>query len=111
MPFGCYKIGRVASGQEHRFLTNDVQNDPRVHNREWAKEIGLVSFAGYQLRPPGGDALGVLALFSKQPITSEEDAQLDILSNMTTQVIQTARVDEELLESLIEANQTQRVIS
>ncbi len=103
VPFGCYKIGRVASGQEHKFLSNNVQNEPRVHNREWAKGIGLVSFAGYQLRPPGGDTLGVLALFSKKPITSEDDAQLDNLSNMTTQVIQTARVDEELLESLIEA--------
>jgi len=103
VPFGCYKIGRVASGQEHKFLSNDVQNEPRVHNREWAKETGLVSFAGYQLRPPGGDTLGVLALFSKKPITSEDDAQLDNLCNMTTQVIQTARVDEELLESLIEA--------
>jgi PAS domain S-box-containing protein len=103
VPFGCYKIGRVASGQEHKFLSNNVQNDPGVHNREWAKETGLVSFAGYQLRPPGGDTLGVLALFSKKPITSEDDAQLDNLSNMTTQVIQTSRVDEELLESLIEA--------
>ena len=103
MPFGCYKIGRIASGQEHKFLTNDVQNEPRVHNREWAKEIGLVSFAGYQLRPPGGDTVGVLALFSKQPITAEEDAQIDNLSNAVTQVIQTARVDEELRESLTEA--------
>ena len=103
VPFGCYKIGRLASGREHRFLSNDVQNEPRVHNRQWAKETGLVSFAGYQLRPPGGDTLGVLALFSKQPITSEDDAQLDNLSSTTTQVIQTARVDEELLESLIEA--------
>jgi PAS domain S-box-containing protein len=103
VPFGCYKIGRVASGQEHRFLTNDVQNEPRVHNREWAKEIGLVSFAGYQLRPPGGDTLGVLALFSKEPITGEEDAQLGNLSNTTAQIIQAARVDEELRESLTEA--------
>ena len=100
VPFGCYKIGRVASGQEYRFLTNDVQNDSRVHNREWAKKIGLVSFGGYQLRPPGGDALGVLALFSKQPITSEDDAQLYSLSYTTTQVIQTALLDEELHESL-----------
>ena len=103
VPFGCYKIGRIASGQEHKFLTNDVQNEPRVHNREWAKEIGLVSFAGYQLRPPGGDTVGVLALFSKQPIAAEEDAQIDNLSNAVTQVIQTARVDEELRESLTEA--------
>ena len=111
VPFGCYKIGRVASGQEHRFLSNDVQNEPRVHNRQWAKETGLVSFAGYQLRPPGGDTLGVLALFSKQPITSEDDAQLDNLSNMTTQVIQTARVDEELLESLVEATRLNEGLS
>jgi PAS domain S-box-containing protein len=100
VPFDCYKIGRIASGQEHRFLTNDVQNDPRVHNREWAKKIGLVSFGGYQLCPPGGEALGVLALFSKQPITSEDDAQLYSLSYATTQVIQRALLDKELHESL-----------
>jgi signal transduction histidine kinase/PAS domain-containing protein len=96
VPFGCYKIGRVASGEEHKFLTNDVQNDSRIHNREWAKEIGLVSFAGYQLRPPGENTLGVLALFSKQNITVDEDAQLDSLSNTITRFIQMARVDEEL---------------
>ena len=104
VPFGCYKIGRIASGQEHKFLTNDAQNEPRVHNREWAKEIGLVSFAGYQLRPPGEDTIGVLALFSKQPITAEEDAQIDNLSNAVTQVILTSRVDEVLRESLTEAS-------
>jgi len=103
VPFGCYKIGCIASGQEHKFLTNDVQNEPSVHNREWAKEIDLVSFVGYQLRPPGGGVVGVLALFSKQPITAEEDAQLNNLSNAVTQVIQTARMDEELRESLTEA--------
>ncbi|NTV28305.1 MAG: PAS domain S-box protein, partial [Methanothrix sp.] len=100
VPFDCYKIGRIASGQEHRFLTNDVQNDPWIHNREWAKKIGLVSFGGYQLCPPGGEALGVLALFSKQPITSEDDAQLYSLSYTTTQVIQRALLDKELHESL-----------
>ncbi len=103
VPFGCYKIGRIASGQERRFLTNDAQNEPRVHNHKWAKENDLNSFAGYQLCPPDGDALGVLALFSQQPITVEEDVQLNNLSNTVTQVIQTARVDEELRESLTEA--------
>jgi PAS domain S-box-containing protein len=98
--FGCYKIGLVVSGEEeHKFLTNDVQNDPRVHNHEWAEEIGLVSFAGYQLRPPGGDTSGVLALFSKQNITSEDDAQLDNLSNMTALIIQADRIDEDLRAS------------
>jgi signal transduction histidine kinase/ActR/RegA family two-component response regulator len=80
-----------------------VQEEANVHNTKWATEIGLISFAGYQLRSPGGDTLGVLALFSKKPITIEDDAQLNSLSNTTTQVIQTARVDEELRKSLIEA--------
>ena len=52
VPFGCYKIGRIASEEDHKFITNDAQNDPHVHNHDWARELGLVSFAGYQLRIP-----------------------------------------------------------
>jgi two-component system, sensor histidine kinase len=111
VPFGCYKIGRIASENEQRFLTNDVQSDISIHNREWAKENGLVSFAGYQLRPPSGDALGVMALFSKKSITCEEDAQLNILSNTITQVILTARADEELLETLNEATRLNKYLN
>jgi len=110
VPFGSYKIGRIASGQEHRFLTNDVPNDPLVHNHEWAKEIGVVSFAGYQLRPPGGETLGVLALFCKQAISGEEDAQLNNLSHTATQVILAARVDEDLRESLAKATRLNRYL-
>ncbi|MDD2754344.1 MAG: PAS domain S-box protein [Methanothrix sp.] len=111
VPFGCYKIGHIASEREQRFLTNDVQRDTRIHNREWAKEIGLVSFAGYQLRLPDGDVLGVMALFSKKPITCEEDAQFNILSNTVTQVILTARADEELLETLNEATRLNKYLN
>jgi PAS domain S-box-containing protein len=98
VPFGFYKIGLIASGQDHRFLTNDVTNDPRVHNHEWAKDLGLVSFAGYQLRAPSGEKLGVMALFSKQPILAVEDAMLDVLSNAVAIAIQQARNDEILKE-------------
>ena len=52
VPFGCYKIGLIASGQNSEFLTNDVTNDPRVHNHEWAKELGLVSFCRLSTAPP-----------------------------------------------------------
>jgi PAS domain S-box-containing protein len=99
VPFGCYKIGRVASDEEHRFLTNDVQNDPRVHNQEWARELGLISFAGYQIQPPGGEKLGVLALFAKHPILSAEDAMLDTLGSAAALVIQQAAAEGALRES------------
>jgi PAS domain S-box-containing protein len=93
IPLGAYKIGLVASGAEHKFLTNDVVHDARVHNPQWARDLGLVSFAGYQLRPTGGETLGVLALFSRRALTPEEDAHLDALSNTAAQVIHAGQVD------------------
>jgi len=107
VPFGCYKIGRIASGKDHRFLTNEVQIDPRVHDHEWARDLGLVSFAGYQLRLPGEQTMGVLALFARQPITSEEDAMLYGLSSTLAQVVQRATSDEKLkltLADLVHSN-------
>lgn len=98
VPFGCYKIGRVASQQDRKFLTNDVTHDPRVHNHEWARELGLVSFAGYQLRPPDGETTGVMALFSRQPISPDEDALLENLANTTAQVIQVSLAETKLRE-------------
>jgi len=99
VPFGCYKIGRIASGEDHKFLTNDVQNDPHVHNNDWARELGLVSFAGYQLRVPRGKIIGVLALFAKHPILPAEDAMLDGLSNTAARVVTQTVADETLRES------------
>ncbi|MFC1592052.1 HAMP domain-containing protein [Thermodesulfobacteriota bacterium] len=109
VPYGCYKIGRVAAEDEPKFITNDVQSDPRVHDREWAQELGLVSFAGYRLLSPEGFPVGVLALFSKKPVTLEDDTLLEGLANTTAQVIQTsiteARVQnqKEFLTTVIES--------
>jgi PAS domain S-box-containing protein len=99
VPFGAYKIGRIASGEEHKFLSNDVTHDSLVHNHQWAREFGLVSFAGYQLRIPGGETLGVLALFAKHPILPAEDALLDGLSSTLAQVIRQAQAEEALRAS------------
>ena len=96
VPLGCYKIGRIASGEEHKFLTNDARNDPRVHNQQWARDLGLVSFAGYQLRAPDGKTQGVLALFAKHPISADEDVVLDGLGSTTELVVQQANAEESL---------------
>lgn len=99
VPFGCYKIGCVASGEMPSFLTNDVTHDPRVHDHEWAASLGLVSFAGYQLRVPNGKIIGVLALFSKHAILPEEDTLLRSISNLILPVVQSAQIEGELRES------------
>src|SRR3989338_8233529 len=93
MPFGLYKIGRVANGQTSKFLTNDVVNDPQIGDHEWARGLGLVSFAGYKLQDTNGEPIGVLALFSRQSITPEEDAMLEGLAGITTHVIQTVKAE------------------
>ena len=99
VPLGCYKIGEFASWGEHKISIDDVQNDPCIHDREWAHNLGLVSYAAYQLRAEGGKTLGVLALFAKHPISSVDHAILDGLSSTAAQVVQQAAVEEELQES------------
>ncbi|HSD82309.1 MAG TPA: PAS domain S-box protein, partial [Anaerolineae bacterium] len=98
VPFNCYKIGRIAAGADSRFITNDVVHDARVHDRAWASELGLVSFAGYQLLSAAGQSMGVLALFSKHAISIDEDALLESIANTTAQVLQTARVEQALAQ-------------
>ena len=62
VPVGSYKIGRIAAGSDFKFITNDVRNDPRVHDHEWARNLGLVSFSGFKLSSEDGKPIGVLAL-------------------------------------------------
>jgi PAS domain S-box-containing protein len=99
VPFGSYKIGLIASGEEEKFLTNDVEHDPRVHDHEWAKSLGLVAFCGYRLKPLNGDVLGVFAMFARFPISPEMDAILEGLSRAISLAIQKDIVDRTLLES------------
>ena len=87
VPFGCYKIGRIAAEQDKKFMTNDVVHDPHVHDHDWAAELGLVSFDGYRLISSQGQAIGVLALFSKHAISPDEDALLEVLAGTTSQVV------------------------
>ncbi|HLF85639.1 MAG TPA: PAS domain-containing protein, partial [Nitrospiria bacterium] len=98
MPFGLYKVGRIAVGQMSKFLTNNVVNDPQIMDHKWAKGLCLVSFTGYKLQDTDGKPIGVLALFSKQSITPEEDAMLEGLAKTAAQVIQSGKTEQALQE-------------
>jgi len=102
IPFDAHKIGRIASGEETRFLTNDIQHDQRVpdDDHKWAKSLGLAAFAGYRLRPADGETLGVLALFAKFEISPEMDAILEGLSRTISLVIQKDMAERALAEKL-----------
>ncbi len=99
VPFDCCKIGRIASGSDQRFLTNDVTNDELLRDRAWAEELGLVSFAGYRLLSAEGEPIGVMALFSRQSLSHEEDTLLEDLAGTAAQIIQASRIEENLRKS------------
>ena len=87
VPLGLYKIGRIATGEERKTVSNNVTSDPRIHNHEWAKSLGLVSFAGYKLRDARGNTVGVFAMFANHTISEEDDAFLSHLADITSKVI------------------------
>lgn len=64
VPIGQYKIGAIAADRRAH-LTNHVLGDPKVHDQEWARREGLVSFAGYPL-VVGDEVVGVMAMFSRR---------------------------------------------
>ena len=99
VPLGLYKIGRIATGEDKKALSNSVTTDPRIHNHEWAKRLGLVSFAGYTLRDARDNTTGVMAMFAKYPISEEDDAFLSNLAETTSKVIMDHQAEEELRQS------------
>ena len=111
VPLGAYLIGRVASGADPEFITNDVVQDPQIYNHAWAKELGLVAFAGYRLISGEGEPIGVMALFSKHSIPPGEDALLDEVAATASQVIQASRMEEAKALLEVQLRQAQKMES
>ena len=61
VPLGALKIGQIAQGAG-AIISNDILQDDRLPNKQWMRENGLQSFAGYPLVVEGC-VFGVLALF------------------------------------------------
>lgn len=112
VPIGQFKIGLIAE-EKLPHLTNDVLNDPRVGNKTWAEQEGMIAFAGYPLIV-GDDVLGVIALFARHPLA---DVTLEFLQSISHSISLTVHRDraaaqlttrtEELQETLTRLQQTQ----
>ncbi len=111
VPLGANKIGLIASGVNNRFLTNDVRTDLQGHNHKWATELGLQSFAGYQMLNNKNQCIGILALFSKQKITTEEDLFLEGITHLSSQIVLLSRAEEHLQTLLLEKDDVNRKLA
>ncbi len=79
VPVGKFKIGLIAQ-ERLPHLTNQVVGDPRVGNQAWARENGMVAFAGYPLIVDDR-VVGVLALFSREALSQTAFQALESIAN------------------------------
>jgi PAS domain S-box-containing protein len=107
VPVGKYKIGMIAE-ERSPHLTNDVQNDPRVSNREWARREGMVAFAGYPLMVEDR-LLGVLAIFSRDPLSEATLHSLQAVSERLAMVVDQRLAHERLRERETQLAEAQRI--
>jgi len=94
---GDFKIGRIAATRTPH-LTNDVPNDPNVSNPDWARQEGMVAFAGYPL-VVDNRVLGVVALFSKTKLSEGVVVDLEPIIASIAQYLQRRRVEAEIRRS------------
>jgi signal transduction histidine kinase/ActR/RegA family two-component response regulator len=99
VPLGCYEIGRIATGEMKKFLTNNATTDPHMHDRQWAKSLGLVSFTGYKLHDRWNETRGVLAMFAQHPLTEDDEAFIAHAAETTSKVIIDHFAEEELRQA------------
>ncbi len=105
VPLGSFKIGMIAQGRG-KTICNDVINDERVHDREWAAKHDLQSFVGLPL-VLNGEVVGVMAMFSKQVLPQHLLDTLDLLAQLGS----TALANIEKSQALIDREETFRSIS
>lgn len=95
VPMGAFKVGKIA---QHCIpvLSNSLPEEPWVKDRDWAIANQIQGFAGLPLLHQGL-AIGVLAVFSKTPLSDEFLEILQLLSIATAGAIATALAHQQAL--------------
>lgn len=94
IPLGKFKIGLIAQEcQPH--ITNSVQTDEKVSNKEWAIREGMVAFAGYPLIADS-EVMGVVAMFAKQPINQSTLNTLSFIAGEIAVAIKRKSIEKAL---------------
>src|SRR5258707_11728116 len=94
IPLGELKIGFIAQ-QRKAHLTNDVQNDPRISDTDWARDEKITSFAGYPLVVEDR-IVGVMGMFSQKPLTESTLETLSFVADGIAQGIERKHAEERI---------------
>lgn len=107
IPFGHMKIGLIAQERKPH-LTNDVQNDPQVTDKDWARREKMISFAGYPLFVEDR-VVGVMGMFSAKPLTESTLEALSFAAAGIAQGIERKKTEEALRRSEAYLLESQRL--
>ena len=88
------KIGLIAL-QKSPHLTNEVLGDPQITDQDWAREQGLVSFAGHPLLIEDR-VIGVVAMFSRHTLTEITGKSLAAIADIISLGIERKNSEESL---------------
>ena len=105
IPVGELKVGLIAREKQPHF-TNDVMNDPRVHDKRWAQDNGMVAFAGYPLLVENR-LIGVVALFARRTLSESILDTLASVADTIAQGIERKRAEEALRSALDEIQKSE----
>jgi PAS domain S-box-containing protein len=97
IPLGSFKIGLIAAEQKPH-LTNGVQTDERVSDKDWARREGMISFAGYPLLVEGR-TVGVIAMFARQSLEADTIEALETIAPIIAQGVERKRTQDTLRET------------
>jgi len=97
VPLGAFKIGLIAQGRG-RTVSNCVTQDERIHERGWAAEHRLVSFAGFPLKHRDR-IIGVVAIFSQAELPRESLDVLELLVNTASLALANVQQREQIIKA------------
>jgi len=96
-PLGVRKVGRIGATGAATLLTLEDGDDGWIVDRAWAQAEGLRCFAGQPL-VFRGETLGVLAVFSRADVGTEQLSWLRTFADHAAVSIANARAFEELAD-------------
>ncbi len=98
VPMHVGKVGQVAA-ERHPILIKDIAHENSwIVRPEWAEREGIRSFAGYPLIFRD-NLLGVIAVFSREPLEDQEFAWLGLFANHAAVAIANTRALEDLYKT------------
>jgi PAS domain S-box-containing protein len=94
IPVETSKINYLVREQQP-YLINDVLTDPRINDKAWAMQEGIVAIAGYPLILDQ-QVVGIMALFAQKRFTEETFDLLTLIADAIAQGIGRKRAEERL---------------